>query len=414
VSDFKTLLSALKNADSRIQDEAAEKLAKLEPTVKQGLSLIAAAAKTYPNDAARTYETIGAKILRPCWHQPEEEYIEAVVANYDSFCKDENKQWQALRILTEEGSEEALTALVELLMRPSSVSASLELPLAPLIGSLWGNREPPEELASQFPRLFDLLGHLDEVHHVYELIDKCQAGGLVNFDDHPTFVALCVARAESALHLLNSQPVVESRIVNSNKEVGRATTHLEWSLDSFAAMQHPAIAALIERAIDCPIGMIRLFAVTTALARGMHVSGTTLDEIASLPPLRHRLWRLLDYRGLLDRFPHRYSNGEKLAEANMVHWLEFPTEMGKPPEQIELLHCEDLLVDLKPSKAYFFKFRHSDFCDGDWYVGFAGTYPAHGPPTLYGKGTFSRFQILESKTLQQHIADYLDAECTEQ
>jgi hypothetical protein len=41
-------------------------------------------------------------------------------------------------------------------------------------------------------------------------------------------------------------------------------------------------------------------------------------------------------------------------------------------------------------------------------VGVAGPYPAAGPPTLHGSDTFSCFEELESKSIDEHIKDYTE------
>jgi hypothetical protein len=122
------------------------------------------------------------------------------------------------------------------------------------------------------------------------------------------------------------------------------------------------------------------------------------------------LWDALEGAGRLDAFPRRYRTQAYLAEANLVDWLQFPTEFGCAPQQIRRLavvRAPD--EDLKPALFYFFAYRRASFDEGKWLVGVAGPYPEKGPPTAHGRRTFSRFTALDDKDLDGHIREYVDA-----
>lgn len=410
VDEFSSLLAALNESDAGKQEAAAAQLETNKHTPQQGLALIAAAARTYPNDENRKYETIGARLLKPCWNDPDDVFVPAIVEHYGDLCRDEQKHWQLLRILTELATKESLQVFVDLLSRPASKPIDLELPLAPLIGSFWGGREPVPEMAALFPRWFDLVDHLDDVYHVYSVISKCQDGGVIDYSDYPNFVTASVFRAKRTLETISSCGVSPTDS-QSSKSLARAKTELEWILDLFGEMHHAEIPEILRQCLDSTVDQVKLFAIVSALKHHIPVSTSTLRALAVSPTNRHRLWRLLDYSGHLDRFPAKYRTNRMLAEANMVRWLEFPTEMGRPPEEIEPLTVIRLRdANDEPCEAYFFKFRHPDFLGGEWFVGFGGTYRIHDTPKLTGDGTFSRFDALESKSIEDHVATYLSDE----
>ncbi len=65
MKNLDALLRALEDGDKKTQESAAEQLANFRPTPEQGVRLIGAAAKKYPNDSERNYEAIGARLGKP-------------------------------------------------------------------------------------------------------------------------------------------------------------------------------------------------------------------------------------------------------------------------------------------------------------------------------------------------------------
>lgn len=128
-----------------------------------------------------------------------------------------------------------------------------------------------------------------------------------------------------------------------------------------------------------------------------------LERIGETPADRALLYIVLATRGLLDAFPARWSTQDALAEADMVRWLEYPTEMGFPPAEIALVERAQTPAGIR----YLFRFSHPDFLDGDWYVGCAGPYPTDGPPTMHFGDAWSEFERFDPGAIEPHIAKYL-------
>lgn len=98
---------------------------------------------------------------------------------------------------------------------------------------------------------------------------------------------------------------------------------------------------------------------------------------------------------------------EMLAEAELAEWLEHPMEMGYPPKEMKLMAIIHLDGWEEPNSAmYLFKVRHPDWRKGEWFVGVAGPYPLDGPPRIGGRKTFSHFQRLDERSLEEHVEDY--------
>ena len=95
-------------------------------------------------------------------------------------------------------------------------------------------------------------------------------------------------------------------------------------------------------------------------------------------------------------FPAQFSDVEYLAKSCLVHWLTYPTELGKVPDEIEFL---GIVKRLFKKPAYVFKFRSdSDTLDDDnknkWLIGWSDR----------DGSTFSDFEILpEDEPLAQTL-----------
>lgn len=88
--------------------------------------------------------------------------------------------------------------------------------------------------------------------------------------------------------------------------------------------------------------------------------------------------------GMEDLFPVEYASEEYLAKSNMVHWLMYPTELGKYPDEIE--HVGKITYLFKKDVYHVFKYRSDSDTLGDdrknrWLIGWANR----------NGGTFSNF-----------------------
>ena len=93
----------------------------------------------------------------------------------------------------------------------------------------------------------------------------------------------------------------------------------------------------------------------------------------------------------------------------MVAWLLHPDELGRAPDEIELIET----VGVETTEAerthdyYVFRFRmlepHPAAANG-WMAGVSGPFVRGDPPTTASLGeTFSTFEPAEGKTAQQHV-----------
>ena len=189
----------------------------------------------------------------------------------------------------------------------------------------------------------------------------------------------------------------------------RLTSYFEEELERYLRMEHPDKDALVswEEAADAaryfPSEKIRQL-LTETLESGHHgieyyAAETLLDLGAEVPQecisalaadLEYAVMTrdMLNRYGKLSVFPQEYSAPEYLAKSDMVHWLVYPTELGKAPDEIEFVGTVRYVF--RREEYYIFRFRSDsanlgDDVRGKWLLGWSA---ADG-------GTFSRFEPFE-------------------
>ena len=144
---------------------------------------------------------------------------------------------------------------------------------------------------------------------------------------------------------------------------------------------------------------INYHAVTTLCGLGRDVPKTVIDALAQDLEYAHLTYYTLLRHGKSQLFPAQFATEEYLAKSNMVHWLTYPTELGKAPDAIEYIGKIKKLF----SKEVFhvFKFRSdSDTLDdglkNKWLIGWSSN----------EGGTFSNFDEFapfEQETIEKTL-----------
>jgi len=61
-------------------------------------------------------------------------------------------------------------------------------------------------------------------------------------------------------------------------------------------------------------------------------------DIAANSETRNWFYNALVKMGRSEIYPEEYRNQKSFAESNMVEWLVYPTELGRMPDEIELMN----------------------------------------------------------------------------
>ena len=152
----------------------------------------------------------------------------------------------------------------------------------------------------------------------------------------------------------------------------------------------------------------RIQPVTQALANGQSPAEADLVRFAQDRETRKALYTTLDAAGRADLFPSQFRTTEHMAEADLIAWLNHPNELGCPPSEIELVARVTEPGAPSTDSVYFvFRFRTLEphwQAKAGWLAGVAGPYSTAAAPAPDAKGTFSRFEAIESRTPEDHVA----------
>ena len=169
----------------------------------------------------------------------------------------------------------------------------------------------------------------------------------------------------------------------------------------------PVFEAALWRIWDCLWGALGL------VRSGRSVDAEVFRQIAQRAECRLSLARELESLHRPELFPADFLNQSSLAEAGLVEWLLFPTELGRPPDEIRQLEVVPLETDDGVADLYVFAFRtHSPhwLSAKDWVVGVAGPFLQSDQPTFEGLGaTFSLFECWSDKPVEEHVEVLLEA-----
>jgi hypothetical protein len=141
------------------------------------------------------------------------------------------------------------------------------------------------------------------------------------------------------------------------------------------------------------------------LATKKDVSETEILTMVKDPSLRHGVFRTLESYQKLDLFPAEFLNQEKGAECLLVNWLEFPTELGHAPDEIELFAKVPPQGD-GSSDYYVFRFRTTTpqwAARNGWMIGVAGPYGKESPPYDAPRRIYSRFNSMETTSALNEV-----------
>lgn len=128
---------------------------------------------------------------------------------------------------------------------------------------------------------------------------------------------------------------------------------------------------------------IRFYAVATLLTFGCEAPMSIIEALANDMEYANLTYHLLKQYRLEKFFPAECSTPEYLAQSDLVRWLNYPTELGKSPDEIEYLGKVR-----KGEKFYIFRFRSDSEnlnpeVRGQWMIGWSGS----------KGGTFSTFDL---------------------
>jgi hypothetical protein len=173
--------------------------------------------------------------------------------------------------------------------------------------------------------------------------------------------------------------------------------------------------ARVEKALRDALGYrdpkVKGFAVVSLLKLGKEIAPEDVREVAASAEMRNWLYDRLEELGKLDLYPEEFRTQEAFAESDMAGWLTFGTELGRAPDEIELMKVvsEDVGAPYDIMDWYLFRYRTFPphwSAEKGWMAGVSGPFKRQDAPSTMSYGdTFSTFDSWDSKTPDEHVRD---------
>lgn len=220
---------------------------------------------------------------------------------------------------------------------------------------------------------------------VKSLTDDYQRGMLyqgLNEHKHEDEFNKFTAEAKEALAEYTAADI--ARFISDGGDPDRAKS-MEYAADVCKLYADGRLLDELEKTMALKHDNVRYYSAETLLEKGREIPAAAVNEMAVNLAYAELLYGLLKKHGKAALFPAEYSSPEYLAKSDLAHWLTYPTELGKMPDEIELLGVAKVRGEI----FHIFKYRSdSDTLSGDlhgqWLIGWSGD----------GGGTFSNFDKL--------------------
>jgi hypothetical protein len=414
------LIARMKHTSADVRSEAGGELAKLARSgtlrLEDAAALMEAAAGEFPktedewDDPSSRLLCAARDIARD---KDPQKLFPTVRSRFGAYTKQAKSA--ALQILTLADTRDAAELYLHLLRQHQ---ADLSSEFIPTFEAKAGR----EVAGVLFPALLDLARHPNIGYKIFNMLLEFRQLGHLPPDiakKHHQGIAY-VLRAEIGSALRLQQPTGLGWKDESPYSEHRDMIGLLFDLAGY--LDSKSILAVVSGSHALADPRLRRFRAVSLLRRGVDVPQQELDWIATSPRDRFALFSQLHGMDLADRLPESCLDQTLLAEGHMVDWLCFVTELAREPNEIVLFATETrarstgprlvaFLSKRKKVDYFFFRYRvteeHWSQKDG-WMVGMAGGYARDEQPTTDHDGaTFSTFGSWESKTPEEHVADYL-------
>lgn len=324
-----------------------------------------------------------------------------LVERFDAF--DFDVRPSVLRALAHQTSAEALSGLNRLLLR--CVNADLiGPPRWPVLLPLEGTTQDPAAVLDGLIALMPVTGWEFTAGSV--ILAWAKSGRLDQIDQ-ARIAEVATPLAERCLSLTGAtlaRGPLSDTYDDEDYSTHRSTAGLMLDLLGHLAGSTPL--AVLRKASGHADPWIALWGVRPLLDAGEKVPPADVERIVADPEARNVLISELlpDHVAVV---PGHYRTQQAIAESDMVRWLTYPTELGRPPDQIELVGQATLDDEGQPADLFVFRFltQEPHWSAGDgWMVGVAGPYRRAEQPTVVAGGlTFSEFSHYDAMTPAEHV-----------
>lgn len=147
--------------------------------------------------------------------------------------------------------------------------------------------------------------------------------------------------------------------------------------------------------------------VLDALRQDLEPAAEDVLRFAESPRTRNVLYDSLHAQNREDLFPKQFLNHDSFAESDMVFWLCHPNELGRAPDEIELMAKVSKDAGEPTGWVEYFVYRYRTksphwASEDGWLAGVSGPIQPDLPPSTLRPGTFSRFEPFDSQSAEEH------------
>jgi hypothetical protein len=183
-------------------------------------------------------------------------------------------------------------------------------------------------------------------------------------------------------------------------------------LDLLGYVPDPEVIPILREAFDdFTDPRLRLYAVLSLLRQNESVAPGIVAEIAECPESRKWLFDGLQKLERFHLYPMSWRHQTALAESDLVNWLVHPRELGRAPDEIELMQVIPFDSETDAGWLDYYLFRYH--VEGEhwaarlgWMVGVAGPFVRKEGPTVQALGdTHSNYRRWDEKPLDDHVGD---------
>lgn len=388
------IIERLRSDDADARNRAVARLKRIASkglTQEEDSQALRAAAEAWPAD--KDIDPSG-ELVEAALGRPRQGHAQLICEYFPRFS--EMARWRSTRYLVETCDEAAARAYLGLVERHAD--------LVPPVG-IDGFTQSPEITRWLIPSLLKHAARNELGYQVHSLSLRAAQLELVTESDLAPFAGSVVQMCNPLLSRMRTmeKPVGDDWIWSDDYCDDRA--HATLLLDLMGYLPREATVATLVEAQKSRDPRVRHFAALSLIRHGQDVSADMFESVAASPEVRNLLYVGLASLKRLDLFPSRFASQQAFAEADMVNWLTYPTELGRTPHEIELMATFD--GDSGQQRYYLFRFRthapHWAAEDG-WMAGLSGPFDVASMPTTEGgDSTFSDFTKWDEKTPKDHF-----------
>lgn len=151
-------------------------------------------------------------------------------------------------------------------------------------------------------------------------------------------------------------------------------SNLAWAADISKYFANDQIVGLLYEVLKLGYSDVHYHAIDALFYVGQTIPADVILSLARNLAYANLTFALLAKYGKQEMFPKEYSLPEYLAKSNLVHWLMYPTELGKEPD--EIVYIGRITSPFKKEIYDVFKYRSDSDTLGDdlknkWLIGWS-------------------------------------------